>query len=202
MTPRLIELFGDTPKLANHLHLPVQSGSDRVLANMQRGYTALEYKSIVRKVRALRPDISITSDFIVGFPGETESDFEATMKLIEDVQFDVSFSFLYSPRPGTPAAEMADETPYATKMERLKRLKTRIDELENAYSEKMVGTIQRVVVENISKKDSRELAGRTDNNRVVNFVGASDLVGRFVEVAITAVSMHTLRGELVTRSGQ
>ncbi len=196
MTPRLIELFGDTPKLANHLHLPVQCGSDRVLAAMQRGYTALEYKSIVRKIRALRPDISITSDFIVGFPGETESDFEATMKLIEDVQFDMSFSFLYSPRPGTPAAEMADEVSYETKMARLKRLKTRIDELENAYSEKMVGTVQRVAVEGISKKDERELAGRTDNNRVVNFAGPAELVGRFVEVKILAVSMHTLRGEL------
>lgn len=198
MTPRLIELYLDTPKLANHLHLPVQSGSDRVLANMQRGYTALEYKSVIRKVRALRPDISITSDFIVGFPGETENDFEATMKLIEDVQFDVSFSFLYSPRPGTPAAEMADEVSYETKMARLKRLKARIDELENSHSEKMVGTVQRVMVENISKKDAEELAGRTDNNRIVNFVGSASLVGRFVEVVITSVSMHTLRGELVT----
>ncbi len=198
MSPRLIELFGDTPKLANHLHLPVQSGSDRVLAAMQRGYTALEYKSIIRKVRALRPDISITSDFIVGFPGETESDFEATMKLIEDVQFDASFSFLYSPRPGTPAAEMVDEVSNETKMGRLKRLKSRIDELENAVAEKMVGTTQRVVVEAISKKDQLELAGRTDNNRVVNFVGNSELVGKFVEVAITSVSMHTLRGELMT----
>lgn len=197
MTPRLIELFSDTPKLANHLHLPVQAGSDRVLAAMQRGYTVLEYKSIIRKIRALRPDISITSDFIVGFPGESEGDFEATMKLIEDVQFDMSFSFLYSPRPGTPASEMADDTPHDIKMGRLKRLKARIDELENAYSEKMVGTIQRVVVENISRKDTRELAGRTDNNRVVNFAGSAELVGRFVEVAITAVSMHTLRGELV-----
>jgi tRNA-2-methylthio-N6-dimethylallyladenosine synthase len=197
MTPRLIELYGDTPKLANHLHLPVQAGSDRVLAAMQRGYTALEYKSIIRKVRELRPDISITSDFIVGFPGETESDFEATMKLIEDVQFDMSFSFLFSPRPGTAAAELVDDTPHEIKMARLKRLKTRIDELENAYSEKMVGSIQRVVVENISKKDERELAGRTDNNRVVNFVATPDLVGRFVEVTITSVSMHTLRGELV-----
>jgi tRNA-2-methylthio-N6-dimethylallyladenosine synthase len=197
MTPRLIELFGNTPKLANHLHLPVQSGSDRILAAMQRGYTALEYKSIIRKVRALRPDISITSDFIVGFPGETESDFEATMKLIEEVQFDASFSFLYSPRPGTPAAEMSDEVTYETKMARLKRLKTRIDELENAVAEKMVGTTQRVVVEAISKKDQRELAGRTDNNRVVNFVGSKNLVGQFVEVKIAAVSMHTLRGELI-----
>jgi tRNA-2-methylthio-N6-dimethylallyladenosine synthase len=197
MSPRLIELYADTPKLANHLHLPVQSGSDRVLAAMQRGYTALEYKSIIRKVRALRPDISITSDFIVGFPRETESDFEATMKLIEEVGFDASFSFLYSPRPGTPAAEMADEVTYETKMARLKRLKTRIDELENAVAEKMVGTTQRVVVENISKKDQRELAGRTDNNRVVNFVGHEDMVGQFVEVKIIAVSMHTLRGELV-----
>jgi tRNA-2-methylthio-N6-dimethylallyladenosine synthase len=196
MSPRLIELFGDTPKLANHLHLPVQSGSDRVLALMQRGYTALEYKSIIRKVRALRPDISITSDFIVGFPGETESDFEATMKLIEDVQFYASFSFLYSPRPGTPAAEMVDEVSNEIKMARLKRLKTRIDELENAVAEKMVGTTQRVVVEGVSKKDTRELAGRTDNNRVVNFVGSAELLGRFVEVSITAVSMHTLRGEM------
>ncbi|MDX8399236.1 MAG: tRNA (N6-isopentenyl adenosine(37)-C2)-methylthiotransferase MiaB [Gallionellaceae bacterium] len=197
MSARLIELYADTPKLANHLHLPVQSGSDRVLANMQRSYTALEYKSIIRKVRALRPDISITSDFIVGFPGETESDFEATMKLIEDVQFDVSFSFLYSPRPGTPAAEMTDEVSHETKMARLKRLKTRIDELENAYSETMVGTVQRIVVEGISKKDASELAGRTDNNRVVNFAGSADLLGRFVEVSISSVSMHTLRGELV-----
>lgn len=197
MSPRLIELYQDTPKLANHLHLPVQSGSDRVLANMQRGYTSLEYKSIIRKVRALRPDISITSDFIVGFPGETENDFEATMKLIEDVQFDVSFSFLYSPRPGTPAAEMADEVSDETKMARLKRLKTRIDELESCYSEKMVGSVQRVVVENISKKDVNELAGRTDNNRTVNFLGPASLVGHFVEVLITSVSMHTLRGELV-----
>ena len=197
MSPRLIELYGDTPKLANHLHLPVQSGSDRVLAAMQRGYTALEYKSIIRKVRALRPDISVTSDFIVGFPGETESDFEATMKLIEEVGFDASFSFLYSPRPGTPAAEMPDEISYETKMARLKKLKTRIDELENAVAEKMVETAQRVVVESISKKDQRELAGRTDNNRVVNFVGPASLVGQFVEVKITAVSMHTLRGELV-----
>ncbi len=197
MSPRLIELYGDTPKLANHLHLPVQSGSDRVLAAMQRGYTALEYKSIIRKVRALRPDISITSDFIVGFPGETESDFEATMKLIEDIGFDASFSFLYSPRPGTPAAEMTDEVSNEAKMERLKRLKTRIDELENAVAENMVGTIQRIVVEGVSKKDKQELAGRTDNNRVVNFVGAADLLGRFVEVRIASVSMHTLRGELV-----
>jgi tRNA-2-methylthio-N6-dimethylallyladenosine synthase len=197
MSPRLIELYGDTPKLANHLHLPVQSGSDRVLATMQRGYTALEYKSIIRKVRALRPDISITSDFIVGFPGETESDFEATMKLIEEVGFDASFSFLYSPRPGTPAAEMTDEVSNETKMARLKRLKTRIDELENAVAEKMVGTTQRVVVESISKKDQRELAGRTDNNRVVNFVGHENMVGKFVEVKIIAVSMHTLRGELL-----
>lgn len=197
MTPRLIELYGDTPKLANHLHLPVQSGSDRVLAAMQRGYTALEYKSIIRKVRALRPNISVTSDFIVGFPGETESDFEATMKLIEEVGFDASFSFLYSPRPGTPAAEMVDEVSNETKMARLKRLKNRIDELENAVAEKMVGTTQRIVVEGVSKKDEKELAGRTDNNRVVNFVGSPELLGRFVEVSITAVSMHTLRGELV-----
>lgn len=200
MTPRLIELYADTPKLANHLHLPVQSGSDRVLAAMQRNYTALEYKSIIRKVRALRPDISITSDFIVGFPGETESDFDATMQLIEDVGFDASFSFLYSPRPGTPAAEMVDEVPYETKMGRLKRLKNRIDELEAIVAQSMIGTAQRVMVEGVSKKDLMELAGRTDNNRVVNFEGSTELLGCFVEVIITAVSMHTLRGELVRGS--
>ncbi len=197
MSARLIELYADTPKLSSHLHLPVQAGSDRVLTAMKRGYTALEFKSIVRKLRAVRPDISITSDFIVGFPGETESDFEATMKLIDEVQFDVSFSFLYSPRPGTPAADMTDDTAHETKMERLRRLQKRIDELEQMYSEKMVGSVQRVMVENISKKDERELAGRTDNNRVVNFAGPAHLVGKFVSVRIASVSMHTLRGELV-----
>ena len=200
MTQRLIEMYATTPKLVSHLHLPVQSGSDRILAAMKRGYTVLEYKSLVRKLRAARPDISLTSDFIVGFPGETEQDFAATMRLIEELNFDVSFSFVYSPRPGTPAAEMPDEVPQATKMERLHRLQTRIDCQEQAISQAMVGSTQRVLVESVSKKSAQELAGRTDNNRIVNFVGPSGMVARFVDVKITAVSMHTLRGELAIPS--
>jgi tRNA-2-methylthio-N6-dimethylallyladenosine synthase len=197
MSQRLIDLYATTPKLAGHLHLPVQSGSDRVLAAMKRGYTALEYKSTVRKLRAARPDISITSDFIIGFPGETEADFEATMKLIEDVGFDASFSFIFSARPGTPAAEMADETPYETKLARLHRLQARIAELEQQVSNAMGGSVQRVVVENISRKNVLELAGRTENNRVVNFVGSPGMLGRYVDVRILSGTMHTLRGELV-----
>ncbi|MBI5890349.1 MAG: tRNA (N6-isopentenyl adenosine(37)-C2)-methylthiotransferase MiaB [Nitrosomonadales bacterium] len=197
MTQRLIDLYATEPKLAGHLHLPVQSGSDRILAAMKRGYTALEYKSTVRKLRAARPDISITSDFIVGFPGETDADFEATMKLIDDVGFDASFSFIFSTRPGTPAAEMADETPDEIKMERLRRLQTRIAELEQQVSAAMAGSVQRVVVENISRKDANELAGRTENNRVVNFPGSPGMLGRYVDVRILSGTMHTLRGELV-----
>ena len=197
MTQRLIDLYATTPKLAGHLHLPVQSGSDRILAAMKRGYTALEYKSIVRKLRAARPDISITSDFIVGFPGETEADFEATMKLIDDVGFDASFSFIFSARPGTPAAEMADETPHETKLARLHRLQTRIAELERQVSDAMGGSIQRVLVEDISRKNEKELAGRTENNRVVNFAGSPGMLGRYVDVRILSGTMHTLRGELV-----
>ncbi len=197
ITQRLIEVYADTPKLANHLHLPVQSGSDRILAAMKRGYTALEYKSLARKLRAARPDIVLTSDFIVGFPGETERDFEATMRLIEEVGFDSSFSFTYSPRPGTPAAEMADDTPQEIKMERLHRLQARIGEQEQAVSRAMLGSIQRVLVEGVSKRDGRELAGRADNNRIVNFVGSPGMAGRFVNVKITAALSHTLRGELV-----
>ena len=197
MTQRLIDLYATTPKLASHLHLPVQSGSDRILAAMKRGYTALEYKSIVRKLRTVRPDISITSDFIIGFPGETEDDFEATMKLVEEVGFDASFSFVFSPRPGTPAAEMADETPYETKLARLHRLQTRIHEMEQQVSAAMSGSVQRVVVENISRKNELELAGRTENNRVVNFVGSPGMLGRYVDVRILPGTMHTLRGELV-----
>jgi len=200
MSQRLIELYATTPKLAGHLHLPVQSGSDRILAAMKRGYTALEYKSIVRKLRAARPDISITSDFIIGFPGETEADFEATMKLIDDVGFDNSFSFLFSARPGTPAAEMADDTPYEVKMARLHRLQVRIAELERQVSNSMAGSVQRVVVENISRKDVNELAGRTENNRVVNFAGSPGMLGRYVNVRILSGTMHTLRGELVIES--
>ena len=199
MTQRLIDLYATTPKLVSHLHLPVQCGSDRVLAAMKRGYTALEYKSVIRRLRAARPDISIASDFIIGFPGETEADFEATMKLIDDVGFDASFSFIYSPRPGTPAADMPDEVPHETKQARLQRLQARISELEAAISERMVGTVQRVVVEGLSKKNEHELAGRTDNNRVVNFAGSPGMIGRFVDVRITEVWAHTLRGELVTQ---
>jgi tRNA-2-methylthio-N6-dimethylallyladenosine synthase len=197
MSQRLIDVYATTPKLVGHLHLPVQSGSDRILAAMKRGYTALEYKSVVRKLRAARPDISISSDFIVGFPGESDADFDATMKLIDDVGFDASFSFVFSPRPGTPAAEMKDETPDEVKMARLHRLQARIDELEKQVSERMVGTVQRVVVENVSKKNAGELAGRTENNRVVNFAGSPGMLGRYVDVRITAVSGHTLRGDAV-----
>jgi tRNA-2-methylthio-N6-dimethylallyladenosine synthase len=200
MSQRLIDLYSSIPKLAGHLHLPVQSGSDRILAAMKRGYTVLEYKSIVRKLRAARPDISITSDFIVGFPGETEADFEATMKLINEVGFDASFSFIFSARPGTPAAEFADHTPYETKLARLHRLQVRIAELEQRVSESMAGSVQRIVVENISRKNTLELAGRTANNRVVNFVGSPGMLGRYVDVRITTGTMHTLRGELVTQS--
>jgi tRNA-2-methylthio-N6-dimethylallyladenosine synthase len=198
MTQRVIDAYAATPKLVSHLHLPVQSGSDRILAAMKRGYTALEYKSIVRRLRAVRPDICISSDFIVGFPGETEQDFEATMKLIDDVGFDVSFSFVYSARPGTPAAELPDDTPPEVKSARLARLQARIDELEHKVNNAMLGTVQRVLVEGVSKKDAGELAGRTDNNRVVNFRGTPDMIGQFVDVKITQVVRHTLRGELMS----
>jgi tRNA-2-methylthio-N6-dimethylallyladenosine synthase len=198
MTERLIDLYQRVPKLVSHLHLPVQSGSDRVLAAMKRGYTTLEYKSLVRKLRAARPDISISTDFIVGFPGETEDDFEKTMKLIDDVGFDASFSFIFSPRPGTPAAEMADDTPAELKTARLMRLQKRIDELAFAVSEGMVGSTQRVLVEGASKKNVHELAGRTDNNRIVNFAGSPRLIGTFAEVRIVSALPHSLRGEVVT----
>ena len=197
MTQRLIDVYATTPKLVSHLHLPVQSGSDRILAAMKRGHTVLEYKSIIRRVRAARPDICITSDFIVGFPGETEQDFEATMKLIDDVGFDNSFSYLYSPRPGTPAAELRDDTLHEIKTQRLKRLQDRIAEQEDGVAQAMLGTTQRALVEGVSKKDVQELAARTDNNRVVNFGGAASLIGGFVAVKITQVVRHTLRGELV-----
>lgn len=197
MSQRLIDLYATQPKLVSHLHLPVQSGSDRVLAAMKRGHTVLEYKSIVRRLRASRPDICITSDFIVGFPGETEQDFEATMKLIDEVGFDNSFSYLYSPRPGTPAAELRDDTPREVKAARLKRLQDRVEEHEAGVARAMLGTTQRALVEGISKKDEQELAARTDNNRIVNFSGAAGMIGRFVEVKITRVVHHTLRGELV-----
>jgi tRNA-2-methylthio-N6-dimethylallyladenosine synthase len=197
LTQRLIDVFATTPKLVSHLHLPVQSGSDRILAAMKRGYTALEFKSLVRKLRAARPDLSLSSDFIVGFPGETEEDFEKTMKLIEDIGFDASFSFIYSARPGTPAAELADDTPQELKVQRLMRLQKRIEELAQAVSQSMVGTVQRALVEGQAKKDANELAGRTANNRVVNFPGGARLIGHYVDVRITAALPHSLRGEAV-----
>jgi len=197
MSQRLIDVYGNTPKLVSHLHLPVQSGSDRVLAAMKRGHTVLEYKSIIRRVRALRPDICVTSDFIVGFPGETEADFEATLKLIEDIGFDNSFSYLYSPRLGTPAAEMFDDTPQEVKVSRLHRLQEKLSSLEDAVGQSMLGSVQHVLVEGISKKDMLEMAGRTDNNRVINFRGSPGMIGRFVDVTVTQVVRHTLRGELI-----
>ncbi|WP_018227938.1 tRNA (N6-isopentenyl adenosine(37)-C2)-methylthiotransferase MiaB [Methyloversatilis universalis] len=199
MTQRVIDAYAKLPKLVSQLHLPVQSGSDRVLAAMKRGYTALEYKAVVRKLRAARPDLSLTSDFIVGFPGETEEDFEKTMKLIDDVGFDGSFSFVYSARPGTPAADLADDTPQDAKLARLARLQKRIDEQAQAVSQTMVGKVQRILVEGHARKDATELAGRTDNNRVVNFPGAARLINQFIDVRITSALPHSLRGEVVTR---
>ena len=192
----LIEAYASVPKLANHLHLPVQSGSDRVLALMKRGYTALEFKDKVRRLRAVRPDICISSDFIVGFPGESERDFAATLALVRDVGFDQSFTFLYSRRPGTPAASLPDEVPLEVKQERLAQLQAQLDAQHRAINERMVGTMQRVLVERPAKKDSRELAGRTENNRWVNFAGPSGLIGRFVDVLVTEARPHSLRGRL------
>jgi tRNA-2-methylthio-N6-dimethylallyladenosine synthase len=196
-TQRLIDVYARVPKLVSHLHLPVQSGSDRILSAMKRGYSALEYKSIVRKLKAARPDLCLASDFIVGFPGETEADFAATLKLIEEVGFDASFSFVYSARPGTPAASMADDTPAAVKSERLRRLQALIEKQAAAISEAMVGSVQKILVEGPSRKDPNELAGRTDNNRVVNFPAPPRLIGRMVEVRITRALPHSLRGEVV-----
>ena len=194
-TQRLIDVYARLPQLVNHVHLPVQSGSDRVLAAMKRGYSVLEYKSIVRRLRKARPDISITSDFIVGFPGETADDFAATLKLIEEVGFDASFSFVYSPRPGTPAAAFPDDTPHEVKLARLRELQTLLKTQAQTISAGMAGTTQRILVEGVSKKDARELAGRTDNNRVVNFIGQPRLIGQFIDVTITAALAHTLRGK-------
>ena len=199
MTQRVVDAYARLPKLVSHLHLPVQAGSDRVLAAMKRGYTVIEYKSLVRKLRAARPDLSLSSDFIIGFPGETEADFEATMKLIDDLGFDTSFSFVYSSRPGTPAADLADDTPQDVKLARLSRLQKRIEEHAATISAGMVGSVQRILVEGPSKKDPNELAGRTDNNRVVNFGGNPRLVGHFVDVSIVSALPHSLRGEIVAR---
>jgi len=204
MTQRLIDVYARVPKLVNHLHLPVQSGSDRILAAMKRGHTALEYKSIIRRLRAVRPDICLSSDFIVGFPGETEADFEATMRLIEDLDFDQSFSFIYSRRPGTPAAELQDDTAHELKVERLMRLQAQIQAQADRINLAMVGTVQRALVEAPARKDPTELAARTDNNRVVNFavphgLARDRLMHTFVELRITHAYPHSLRGELVVK---
>ena len=193
----LIEAYANLPQLANHLHLPVQSGSDRILALMKRGYTVLEYKQRLRALRAVRPDIAISSDIIVGFPGETERDFEATMRLVADAGFDQSFCFLYSRRPGTPAASLPDEVPLTVKQERLRRLQALLDAQALSISRNMVGGVQRVLVERGAKKGTSELAGRTENNRWVNFPGAASLLQQFVDVIVTEARPHSLRGRLV-----
>ncbi|WP_038210560.1 tRNA (N6-isopentenyl adenosine(37)-C2)-methylthiotransferase MiaB [Xenophilus azovorans] len=198
-TPRLIEVYGRVPQLVSHLHLPVQHGSDRILMAMKRGYTAMEYKSTIRRLRAVRPQLALSSDFIVGFPGETEEDFAKMMKLIDDVGFDSSFSFIFSPRPGTPAAQFPDDTPHAVKLARLQHLQKTIDDNVKRLSEALVGTTQRVLVEGPSKKNPAELMGRTDCHRVVNFEAPPRLTGQMVEVRITRALSHTLRGEVVTR---
>ena len=196
-TQRLIDAHARIPALADHVHLPVQSGSDRVLAAMKRGYSVLEYKSIIRRLRAVRPGVSISSDFIVGFPGETEDDFERTLALVRDVGFDASFSFLYSRRPGTPAADLADDTSQPVKLARLQRLQAAIETNAQSISAAMVGRTERVLVEGPSRRDAAELCGRTANNRVVNFPGAARLVGQFVDVRITHAFPHSLRGDVV-----
>jgi tRNA-2-methylthio-N6-dimethylallyladenosine synthase len=196
-TQRLIDVYAKVPQLVNHLHLPVQHGSDRVLMAMKRGYTAMEYKSTIRKLRAVRPELCLTSDFIVGFPGETQVDFDQMMKLIDDVGFDYSFSFLFSPRPGTPAANLVDETPHADKLKRLHHLQKVIDDSTSRISASRLGTVQRVLVEGPSRKDAAELTGRTECNRMVNFKAPDRLIGQMVDVTITALSSHSLRGEVV-----
>jgi tRNA-2-methylthio-N6-dimethylallyladenosine synthase len=197
-TDRLVEAYARVPQLASHVHLPVQHGSDRILMAMKRGYTAMEFKSTVRKLRAMRPGLSISSDFIVGFPGETDADFARTMKLIDDVGFDHSFSFVFSPRPGTPAAALVDETPPAVKLQRLQQLQAVIETQGQAIGAARLGTLQRILVEGRSKKTADELMGRTECNRVVNFAGTPGLVGQMIDVAITGLRGHSLRGEIVT----
>ena len=198
-TPSLIAAYDKIPKLVNHLHLPVQHGSDKILMAMKRGYTAMEFKSTVRKLRAIRPDMAMSSDFIVGFPGETEEDFQKTMKLIDEIGFDNSFSFIFSPRPGTPAANLHDDTPHEIKLRRLQHLQGVINANITRISESRLGTVQRILVEGASKRDAGELMGRTECNRVVNFVGQPRLVGQLVGVRITETRSYTLRGEVVTK---
>ena len=206
-SPTLVDAYRDLPQLASHLHLPVQSGSDRVLAMMKRGHTVLEYKAKIRALRKVRPNVSLSSDFIVGFPGETEADFEATLKLVRELDYDISFSFIYSPRPGTPAASLPDETPVAEKKERLQALQEQLRRQAAAHASAMVGTVQRVLVSGPSKRNPAELAGRTENNRVVNFGGfggshgsqeGADLIGGFAEVEILEALPNSLRGRFVS----
>jgi tRNA-2-methylthio-N6-dimethylallyladenosine synthase len=194
-TDSLIQAFAEVPELVSHIHLPVQSGSDRILMQMKRGHTVLEYKHKIRQLRRARPDISISSDFIVGFPGETDADFEATMKLIDDIRYDNSFSFIYSPRPGTPASYLPDDVPMAVKKQRLSALQSRILQYAGEISRAMVGSEQRILVEGHSRKDDTMLSGRTENNRVVNFAGPDELIGQFVTVRITEALSNSLRGE-------
>ena len=196
---RLIDAYGKISKLVNHVHLPVQSGSDRILMAMKRGYSALEYKNIIRRLRSVRPDVSLSSDFIVGFPGETEADFEQTMKLVQDLKFDNSFSFIYSARPGTPAANLHDDTPQTVKLQRLQRLQAEIEAEAQRISQYMVGSVQRILVEGPSRKNAAELMGRTENNRIVNFPGQPRLVGQLIDVRITQALPHSLRAEVVTQ---
>ncbi|WP_280187641.1 tRNA (N6-isopentenyl adenosine(37)-C2)-methylthiotransferase MiaB [Delftia sp. PS-11] len=201
-TPRLIEAYARIPKLVSHLHLPVQHGSDKILMAMKRGYTAMEYKSTIRKLRAIRPEMAMSSDFIVGFPGETEEDFQKMMKLIHDVRFDNSFSFIFSPRPGTPAANLHDDTPHEVKLRRLQELQAVINQNIKDISEERVGTVQRLLVEGLSKRDGSELMGRTECNRVVNFPAHGQqerLIGQMIDVKITEARTFTLRGEVVVR---
>ncbi|MET0068790.1 MAG: tRNA (N6-isopentenyl adenosine(37)-C2)-methylthiotransferase MiaB [Candidatus Thiodiazotropha sp.] len=193
----LIEVYGQVPELVSFLHLPLQSGSDRILAMMKRGHMALEYKTKIRRLREVRPDITVSSDFIVGFPGETETDFEATLALIEEVGFDHSYSFIYSRRPGTPAADLPDDVPLEVKQRRLDRLQQLINTQAQRISRQMVGTLQRILVERPAKKDPAQLAGRTENNRVVNFDGPTALIGQFVDVRITEALPNSLRGEWI-----
>src|SRR4051812_14440023 len=198
-TQRLIEVYGKVPQLVSHLHLPVQHGSDRILMAMKRGYTAMEYKHTIRKLRAVRPQLSLSSDFIVGFPGETEEDFAKLMKLVEDVAYDASFSFIFSPRPGTPAAALPDDTPHDVKLKRLQHLQATIEQNVNRISASRVGTVQKILVEGPSRKDKSELMGRTECNRIVNFAGPARLVGQMVDVTITEALPHSLRAEVVQR---
>jgi tRNA-2-methylthio-N6-dimethylallyladenosine synthase len=198
-TDDIVNAYANIPELVDHLHLPVHSGSDRILNLMKRGHTAIEYKSTIRKLKKIRPNLAMSSDFIIGFPGETNDDFEATMDLINFVGYDMSFSFIYSARPGTPAADAIDDVPESEKKQRLQILQQRINQNAQQIARNMLDTEQRILVEGPSKKDENELTGRTENNRVVNFVGTPDMIGEFVDVSITSVYSNSLRGEVILR---